>query len=108
MPFKVTNPVANMTEDALTRAASVNKGVFDMTVEDVYKRQVLPHSSTTLTTMLQVSVVAGAVTLAIGVSVISFVKSAALMFKYFLACLLYTSYPCRPCTGPLLRRFRRF
>ena len=33
MPFKVTNPVANMTEDALTRAASVNKGVFDMTVE---------------------------------------------------------------------------
>lgn len=33
MPFKVTNPVANMSEDALTRAASVNKGVFDMTVE---------------------------------------------------------------------------
>ena len=35
VPFKVTNPKNNETEDPLTRAASANKGVFDMTVEYV-------------------------------------------------------------------------
>ena len=35
VPFKVTNPKNNETEKPLTRAASANKGVFDMTVEYV-------------------------------------------------------------------------